>query len=75
MFTPAPATQRYLTQHSLRPHLLVHKGVEAEFDGVTTENPNCVVMGDAADEFSYANMNKAFLCLMQHPTLITMGNG
>ncbi len=49
----------------------------AVFDSVDKSNPNCVVMGDAQDRFSYDNLNKAFNVLMglEKPVLIAMGFG
>lgn len=58
--------------------------VEPEFDGVDTSEPNCVVIGDAAEHFSYDNCNRAFQALLDiqtrslsnsKPLLITMGLG
>ena len=44
----------------LRPHLLVHPNVVTEFAGVqlNSDDPNCVVLGDATSQFTYENMNK-----------------
>ena len=49
----------------LRPHLLVHPNVVTEFAGVqlNSDDPNCVVLGDATSQFTYENMNK-----VQHST-------
>jgi phospholysine phosphohistidine inorganic pyrophosphate phosphatase len=40
-------------------------------------NPNCVVIADAGEGFSYQNMNKAFQLLMdlENPVLISLGKG
>ena len=48
-----------------------------EFADVDKTNPNCVVLGDAVDEFSYANLNSAFRILqkLEHPVLFAMGRG
>lgn len=48
-----------------------------EFCDVNQENPNCVVVGDAAENFTYENLNKAFNLLMgmDAPILMTMGFG
>lgn len=48
-----------------------------EFDGIETSKPNCVVVGDAAEHFSYDNVNTAFRLLMElkDPLLISMGKG
>ena len=77
LFAPAPAARRILQQRNLRPHLLVHPGNVQEFDGIDQSNPNCVVIGDATDQFSYENMNSAFGTLigLEKPVLISMGYG
>ncbi|XP_037660195.1 phospholysine phosphohistidine inorganic pyrophosphate phosphatase isoform X2 [Choloepus didactylus] len=74
---PAPATCQLLRERGLRPHLLVHDGIRSEFDEIDTSNPNCVVIADAVDDFSYQNMNKAFQVLMEleNPVLISLGRG
>lgn len=48
-----------------------------EFDGIEKSQPNCVVMGDAQENFSWHNMNVAFRTLqeMKEPCLITLGAG
>lgn len=48
-----------------------------EFDGIEQNNPNCVVIGDAAQHFTYEAVNKAFQLLisMENPILISMGKG
>ncbi|XP_069316507.1 phospholysine phosphohistidine inorganic pyrophosphate phosphatase isoform X1 [Eulemur rufifrons] len=75
--SPAPATCQILKERGLRPHLLIHEGVRSEFDEIDTSNPNCVVIADAAEGFSYQNMNKAFQVLMEleNPVLISLGKG
>ncbi|XP_070220137.1 phospholysine phosphohistidine inorganic pyrophosphate phosphatase isoform X1 [Bos mutus] len=74
---PAPAACLILKQRGLRPHLLVHDGVRSEFDQIDTSNPNCVVIADAGEGFSYQNMNKAFQVLMEleNPVLFSLGKG
>ncbi|KAH0623672.1 hypothetical protein JD844_006692 [Phrynosoma platyrhinos] len=66
---PAPAACRILKERHLRPHLLVHDGL--------LSNPNCVVIGDAADNFSYKNLNDAFRVLigLENPVLLSLGKG
>uniref|UniRef100_A0A8C2EG36 Phospholysine phosphohistidine inorganic pyrophosphate phosphatase n=1 Tax=Cyprinus carpio TaxID=7962 RepID=A0A8C2EG36_CYPCA len=48
-----------------------------EFDGVDVSSPNCVVIGDAADNFSYQNLNEAFRVLigLEKPLLFSLGQG
>ncbi|XP_019721452.1 phospholysine phosphohistidine inorganic pyrophosphate phosphatase [Hippocampus comes] len=77
VFSPAPAAVAVLRERGLRPHLLVYDALMPEFDGVDKSNPNCVVIGDAAEKFSYANMNEAFRVLigLEKPTLFSLGKG
>ncbi|XP_046567217.1 phospholysine phosphohistidine inorganic pyrophosphate phosphatase-like [Haliotis rubra] len=77
VFPPAPAVCSILKRRHLRPFLLLHPNARANFADIDTSNPNCVVMGDAVDEFTYENMNKAFKLLMslEEPVLISMGRG
>ncbi|XP_046888091.1 phospholysine phosphohistidine inorganic pyrophosphate phosphatase isoform X2 [Hypomesus transpacificus] len=75
--SPAPAAVAVLKEHGLRPHLLVHDGVVPEFDSLDKTNPNCVVIGDAAEQFSYQNLNGAFRVLigLEKPLLFSLGRG
>ncbi|XP_075360494.1 phospholysine phosphohistidine inorganic pyrophosphate phosphatase isoform X1 [Mycteria americana] len=74
---PAPAACRILKERSLRPHLLVHDDLVPEFAEIDKANPNCVVIGDAAENFTYANLNEAFRVLigLEKPVLISLGRG
>jgi len=56
---------------------LVCSAVEAEFKEFDQSNPNCVVLGDATEAFTYPRLNRAFRLLTEHPgtPLITMGVG
>jgi len=77
ILTPALAMVVLIKNHQLRPHLLVNKNVMEDFSGVETENPNCVVLGDAVEEFNYANLNKAFQVLLKSSSmqLFSLGKG
>ncbi|XP_039990700.1 phospholysine phosphohistidine inorganic pyrophosphate phosphatase isoform X1 [Xiphias gladius] len=77
VFSPAPAATAVLKERGLRPHLLVYDGVLPEFDSVDKTNPNCVVIGDAAENFSYENLNEAFRVLigLEKPVLFSLGKG
>ncbi|XP_043912538.1 phospholysine phosphohistidine inorganic pyrophosphate phosphatase [Protopterus annectens] len=77
IFAPGPAVCQILKERGLRPHLLVHDGLLPEFEQIDQSNPNCVVIGDAADNFSYENLNNAFrhLIEMEKPVLISLGKG
>lgn len=56
-------------------HIFV--GVSSYFEPLKAADPNCVVIGDAEEEFSYSNVNNAFRVLMKmpEPLLISLGNG
>uniref|UniRef100_A0A3Q2UC45 Phospholysine phosphohistidine inorganic pyrophosphate phosphatase n=1 Tax=Fundulus heteroclitus TaxID=8078 RepID=A0A3Q2UC45_FUNHE len=77
VFPPAPAAIAVLKERGLRPHLLVHEGLLPEFDAVDKTNPNCVIIGDAAENFSYQNLNEAFRVLigLERPVLFSLGQG
>ncbi|XP_030060600.1 phospholysine phosphohistidine inorganic pyrophosphate phosphatase [Microcaecilia unicolor] len=77
VIAPAPAACRILQERGLRPYLLVHDALAPEFDSVDKSNPNCVVLGDAANNFSYENLNKAFQVLigLETPILFSLGKG
>lgn len=77
VFSPAPAAVSVLKDRGLRPHLLVYDGLLPEFDGMDQTNPNCVIIGDAAEKFSYQNLNDAFRVLigLDKPVLISLGQG
>ncbi|XP_072311842.1 phospholysine phosphohistidine inorganic pyrophosphate phosphatase [Eucyclogobius newberryi] len=77
VFSPAPAAVSVLRARALRPHLLVCDGLLPEFEGVDQSDPNCVVIGDAAEKFSYQNLNEAFRVLMglDRPLLFSLGQG
>jgi len=77
ILTPALAMMVLIEQQHLRPHLLVNKNVMEDFLGVETSNPNCVVLGDAVEEFNYSNLNKAFQVLVSSSSmqLFSLGKG
>ncbi|KAJ9585074.1 hypothetical protein L9F63_020582 [Diploptera punctata] len=54
--------------HSLGHTLLVHPDVLPEFEGIDQSNPNCVVIGDAAEIFTYENLNEAcvYNCTLEY---------
>jgi len=74
VFSAPVAARNYLEQHQLQPHLLIHPDLEPQFEGLETDHPNAVVVGDAGDAFTYENMNRAFRVLSEHGHLIAMGD-
>ncbi|VDD93731.1 unnamed protein product [Enterobius vermicularis] len=75
VFTPLSAAVSFLKEHKLRPHLLVHENVEEEFAEFQSSDPNCVLLGDAEDRFTFENLNSAFRVLLKHPMIIVLGFG
>jgi HAD superfamily hydrolase (TIGR01458 family) len=73
IFTAPLAVRRYLERHGLRPYLLVHPNLLAEYEGLNRDNPDTVVVGDAEDDFSYRNMNEAFRLLKEGARLLATG--
>ena len=75
--SPAPLAVEFITQHKLRPYLLIHEEALGDYTDVEKSEPNCVVVGDAAEEFNYENMNRAFRVLLKsdNPVLLALGTG
>lgn len=67
VITGALAARQVLLRRGLRPYLLVHPQLVPEFDGIALDQPNAVVVGDAADGFTYAAMNAAMRVLLDDP--------
>jgi len=74
IFTAPSAVRAYLAEHGLRPQLLIHPGLEPEFDEVDQHDPNAVVLGDAGEAFDYVHLNRAFRLLVDGAPLIAMGD-
>ncbi|KQU64950.1 hydrolase [Aminobacter sp. DSM 101952] len=60
LFTPARAAIGWLAREGCAPHLLVHPDLVPEFAGNRFGDRKAVVVGDAAEAFTYAAMNAAF---------------
>jgi len=77
ILSPAPALAHYLTENQFRPRLLIHERVLEDFAGNDQLDPNCLVIGDAVNQFTYQNMNEAFRFLMDDPSrkMFAMGKG
>ncbi|XP_062503033.1 phospholysine phosphohistidine inorganic pyrophosphate phosphatase-like [Corticium candelabrum] len=75
VFSPVPAVVTELKRRRLRPHLLVHSAALPDFDGLDTSDPNAVVVGDAAEYFTYDRLNEAFLVLMKSPDVVLFSLG
>ncbi|MEZ5570389.1 MAG: TIGR01458 family HAD-type hydrolase [Halioglobus sp.] len=70
LFTAVDAARHWLQQRQLRPYCLVHDNIRREFDAFDQYDPNAVLIADAADGFTYDNLNRAFqLCMAGAPLL------
>ncbi len=63
LFMPALAARHHLEARGLSPALLVHPALEEDFAGLPAEGPKAVVIGDAAQGFTYPALNAAFRAL------------
>lgn len=65
--------------HEICKYIFVYYSLDLipEFSDTDKTNPNCVVIGDAADNFSYRNLNDAFQILisLENPVLLSLGRG
>lgn len=57
----------------LRPFLLVHPDIRAEFAGLDDRDPNAVVLCDAAEGLDYRALDSAFALLRQGAPLLAVG--
>lgn len=73
LFTAPEAARGYLTHHQLTPFLLVHKSIVADFAVASDVTPDCVVLGDARDDLSYQNLNRAFQLCKSGAPLVAIG--
>ncbi|WP_292370595.1 TIGR01458 family HAD-type hydrolase [Methanoregula sp. UBA64] len=77
IFTPPLAAVRYMKDAKKdRAFLLVTGDVDRDFAGACTDNGSVqtdyVVVGDAGDKVTYANLNHAFRCLMEGAELLAL---
>ena len=63
LFMPALAARRHIEARGLSPELLVHPALEEDFEGLPAEGPKAVVVGDAAQGFTYPALNAAYRAL------------
>lgn len=76
LFTAPLAALAWLERHQRRPLCLVHEAIAplyAGLDGAGGDGPDCVLLGDARDQLSYANLNRALELLLNGAPLIGIG--
>jgi HAD superfamily hydrolase (TIGR01458 family) len=74
LFSAPIAARNYIKARRLRPFMLIHPALAAEFADLPQDPPDTVLLGDAGDGFSYQNLNRAFRLLMDGAALLAMGN-
>lgn len=74
IFTAPGAVRQALLNRKLRPYLLIHPDLEAEFADIDQQQPNAVVVADAAERFDYLHLNRAFQLLIDGAPLLGIGD-
>lgn len=74
LFTAPQAARRWLQAHGHHPFLIVHPDIEGEFEDLSVEAPDAVLLADAEDGLSYQNLDKAFALLLEGAPLLAIGD-
>lgn len=72
LFTATGALVAHLLHDRLRPLLLVHPKLDVEFHALDKDRPNAVVIGDAAERFTYDRLNGAFRLIIDGAPLLAI---
>jgi HAD superfamily hydrolase (TIGR01458 family) len=74
LITAPLAALRWIEREGRRPLILVHPAIKPLFAAHADGGPaDCVLLGDARDQLSYANLNAALELLLQGAPLIGIG--
>jgi HAD superfamily hydrolase (TIGR01458 family) len=73
LFTAPLAALGWLQRHRRRPFALVHEAIAPLYAPLAGGSPDCVLLGDARDRLSYANLNRALELLLEGAPLIGIG--
>lgn len=73
LFTATVALQQYLKAQGYRAYCINHVNIDSELAPYLGEEPDVVVVADAADRFDYAHLNRAFQYLLKGAKLIAIG--
>jgi len=74
LFTAPAAAKALVQKNNWRPYCLVHANIHEEFSNIDQSAPNAVIIGDAADDFCYKNLNHAFQLVHAGAPLIGIGD-
>ncbi len=72
VITAPLAGRRWLESRGLRPHLVIHPDLAADFRDMECDDPNAVFLGDAGEYFDYSSLNQAFRLLMDGAPLVAV---
>ena len=72
LFMPALAARQVLERERFSPHLLVHPNLEEDFAGDWETSGVAVIVGDAAEGFTYGAMNAAFRALLDGAAFLAL---
>jgi HAD superfamily hydrolase (TIGR01458 family) len=73
LFTAPLAARQYIVEHGFRPFCIIHDNLRADFVNLPQSHPNVVLLGDARDGLSYANLNLAFQLCKKGAPLVAIG--
>lgn len=74
LITAPLAALRWIERKGLRPMVLVHPAIAPMYANIANSGPaDCVLLGDARNQLSYANLNAALQLLLQGVPLIGIG--
>lgn len=60
IFSSLSAARRLILDKNLRPMMFLEDGASQDFEDISKDDPNCVLIGLAPNMFNYNDMNKAF---------------
>lgn len=75
IFTSLTAARNLVVKKGLRPLLMLEETAKEDFEGISEDNPNAVIVGLAPSIFNYENMNHAFRLLLDGAPLIAIHKG
>lgn len=73
LYTAPIAAKHYIQEQGLRPFCLTHVDIRCDLSDLDTNEPNCVLLGDARDDLNYRNLNRAFQLCIEGAPLIGIG--
>jgi len=73
LYTAPRAARSWVERHGLRPYCLIHRDIRSEFADLEQQDPNAVVIGDAAEGFTYGALDRAFQLCQGGAPLVGIG--